>query len=63
MYKRQDQQQVLNVTNPMAVINALMQDLHNASSVKSELLPNEDVYALNVDSWASLNFVYEVKSS
>ena len=58
-----DQQQVLNVTNPMAVINALMQDLHNASSVKSELLPNEDVYALNVDSWASLNFVYEVKSS
>jgi len=47
----------------MAVINALMQDLHNASSVKSELLPNEDVYALNVDSWASLNFVYEVKSS
>ena len=58
-----DQQQVLNVTNPMAVMNALMQDLHNASSVNSELLPNEDVYALNVDSWATLNFVYEVTNS
>ncbi len=58
-----DQQQVLNVTNPVAVMNALMQDLHDASSVPSELLPNEDVYALNVDSWATLNFVYEVTNS
>ena len=58
-----EQQRVLNVTNPLVVMNALMQDLHNASSVESELLPNEDVYALNVDSWATLNFVYEVTNS
>ena len=55
-----DRQQILNVTNPVAVANSLMQDLHNASSVASELLPGEDVYALNVNSWVSLNFVYDV---
>ncbi len=58
-----DQQQVLNVTNPVPVMKALMQDLHNASAVDDQLLPNEAVYALNVNSWAALNFVYEVTSS
>jgi len=55
-----DQQQVLNVTNPLVVVNAVMQDLHNTSSVAKELLPNEEVYALDVNSWATLKFVYEV---
>jgi hypothetical protein len=58
-----DQQQVLNVTNPITVVNALMQDLHNTSSVAPKLLPNEDVYALDVNSWATLKFVYEVTSN
>ena len=57
-----DQQQVLNVTNPVTVINAVMQDLHDTSAVAAELLPNEDVYALNVNSWATLKFIYEVSS-
>jgi hypothetical protein len=57
-----DQQQVLNVTNPLEVIHAVMQDLHNASSVAAELLPNEEVYALDVSSWATLKFVFEVIS-
>lgn len=58
-----DQQQVLNVTNPISVINSLMQDLHNSSQVAAELLPNEDVYALDVNSWTTLKFVYEVSNS
>ncbi|MEN9566796.1 MAG: hypothetical protein RLZZ69_1992 [Cyanobacteriota bacterium] len=58
-----DQQQVLNVTNPITVVNALMQDLHNTSSVAPKLLPSEDVYALDVNSWATLKFVYEVTSN
>ena len=57
-----NQEQVLNVTNPIDVVNSLLQDLHDASSVPKKLLPNNDVYALNVLSWASLNFVYEVVS-
>jgi hypothetical protein len=40
-----------------------MQDLHNTSSVVQELLPNEEVYALDVNSWATLKFVYEVTNS
>lgn len=58
-----DQQQILNVTNPMALMKALLQDLHNASTVLDGLVPNDDVYALNVDSWATLNFIYEVTNS
>ncbi|MEL6911827.1 MAG: hypothetical protein AAFO85_16745, partial [Cyanobacteria bacterium J06598_4] len=58
-----DQQQVLNVTNPSAVARAIMQDLHNTSAVAEELLPGENVYALNVNSWATLKFVYEVTNS
>ena len=58
-----DQQQVLNVTNPITVVHALMQDLHDNSSVAAELLPNNDVYALDVNSWATLKFVYEVSNS
>ena len=57
-----NQEQVLNVTNPIDVVNALLQDLHQASSVPKELLPSHDVYALDVASWATLNFVYEVIS-
>ncbi len=58
-----DQEQILNVTNPVAVINSLMEDLHVASSVPPELLPNGDVYALDVDRWATLSFIYEVTNS
>ncbi len=58
-----NQEQVLNVTNPIDVINALLQDLHDASSVEQKLLPSNDVYALNVESWATLDFVYEVSNS
>ena len=58
-----EQQRVFNVMEPIAVVKALMQDLHNSSSVATEFLPNEDVYALDVNSWATLKFVYEVTNS
>lgn len=59
-----DQQQVLNVVNPTVVVRALMEDLHTASSVSADLLlADNNVYALDVNSWASLNFVYEVSNA
>ena len=59
-----NQKQVLNVANPMAAIKCLMQDLDSASSVDTDLVSNRDsVYALDVNSWATLNFVYEVSSA
>ena len=59
-----NQEQVVNVVNPIAVIKSLMEDLHAASSVSGDLVANLDsVYALDVNSWATLNFVYEVSSA
>ena len=58
-----DRQQILNVTNPVTVASSLMQDLHNASSVAEDLLPGEDVYALDINSWVTFNFVYDVINS
>ncbi|MGD1922029.1 MAG: DUF4384 domain-containing protein [Pleurocapsa sp.] len=59
-----DQQQVLNVINPIAVIKSLMEDLHISSSAYSDLISNtKDVYALDVNSWATLNFIYEVSNA
>lgn len=55
-----DRQQILNVTNPVTAIDALMQDLHDGSAVDSKLISGDNVYALDVNSWASLSFVYEV---
>lgn len=42
--------------NPVEVAQAVLQDLHNASGIK----PDIDTYNLDVNAWASLNFVYQV---
>ncbi|MBE9168449.1 caspase family protein [Pleurocapsales cyanobacterium LEGE 06147] len=55
------QEQVLNIINPLEVARALLQDLHRASAVPSTITgSNADVYALDVNAWATLNFVYKV---
>jgi hypothetical protein len=55
------QEQVLNIINPLEVARALLKDLHQASAVPSTMInSNTDVYALDVNAWATLNFVYKV---
>ncbi len=55
------QEQVLNIINPLEVVRALLQDLHRASAVPSTIIgSNGDVYALDVNAWATLRFVYQV---
>ena len=44
------------LSNPVEVANAVLQDLHNAGGNKPDL----DTYNLDVNTWASLNFVYQV---
>jgi hypothetical protein len=44
------------LSNPVEVANAVLQDLHNASGIKSDI----DAYNLDVNAWASFNFVYQV---
>ncbi|BAZ46667.1 peptidase C14 caspase catalytic subunit p20 [Chondrocystis sp. NIES-4102] len=58
-----DQQQILNLVNPQQVLKAIMQDLHAASGVDSKLLPSNEVYALDVNCWATLSFVYEIANA
>ncbi|ACK64648.1 peptidase C14 caspase catalytic subunit p20 [Rippkaea orientalis PCC 8801] len=56
-----DQGQILLLNTPLTVAQALLQDLHGASAVKSELLGTAtDSYALDVKIWATLSFVYQV---
>ncbi len=56
-----DREQVLNVPQPLAAIKAVLRDLHAASSVANNIIgSNSDVYALDVNNWATLNFIYEV---
>ena len=60
---KSNQQQILNVVNPHLVLEKVMEDLHSISSVDHELLPKEDVYALDVHNWATLSFVYEIANA
>lgn len=58
-----------NLPNALDVVQALLQDLHQASAVLQSNSPDEgivptdvasDAYQLNVDAWASLSFIYQV---
>ena len=60
--KSTDQQSISQLFNPLDVTQAILEDLHVASSVipKSESgVSVTDSYALDVNNWASLNFVFQ----
>jgi hypothetical protein len=58
------QEQILNIINPLEVTKGLLEDLHLASGVSSAITgTSTDVYALDVNSWATLSFVYEIVDS
>ncbi|NER52527.1 MAG: DUF4384 domain-containing protein [Symploca sp. SIO1A3] len=46
---------------PLPVVQALLQDLHYASAVEPEVIGSiSDNYALDVNAWATLSFIYQV---
>ncbi|MBF2028028.1 MAG: caspase family protein [Oscillatoriales cyanobacterium C42_A2020_001] len=47
------------LTNPLDVVQAIMQDLHQAAELPT-VLNQPDTYALNVNAWATLRFVYQI---
>ncbi|MBD2570991.1 caspase family protein [Anabaena lutea] len=60
-YPTADQQPISPLVNPLEVAQALLQDLHNASQVKTEMNGTAtDSYILDVNNWASLNFSFQV---
>ena len=56
-----EQHRIQPMINPLEVVQAVLQDLHNASAVKAEVSSTAtDSYILDVNNWASLSFVYQV---
>ncbi|MGF1488040.1 MAG: caspase family protein [Prochloraceae cyanobacterium] len=57
-----DKERVLDLPNPLEVAKALLSDLHSASAVSSSITSSisTDVWALDVNAWASFSFVYQV---
>lgn len=56
-----EQTYIGTLANPLEVAQAIFQDLHNASAVKIE--PSNataDTYNLDVTTWASFNFIYQI---
>lgn len=55
-----DSQQVTALLNPLEVVQAILQDLHTASTALSTLEVPADSYALDVNAWATFSFIYQV---
>lgn len=60
-YPITDQRPFGALLKPLEIVQALLQDLHNASAVKSEVSGiSTDSYVLDVKTWASFNFDFQV---
>ena len=60
-YPTTDQQAISPIVNPLEVAQAILQDLHNASKVTTDInITANDAYVLDVNNWASLNFSFQV---
>ena len=70
MHPRDEQDYIGVLLNPLEVAQAVLQDLHNASAIatlsrpsgnaRADISPAADTYALDVNAWASLSFIYQV---
>ncbi|MDR9403553.1 MAG: caspase family protein [Halothece sp. Uz-M2-17] len=54
-------ERIIDLPEPLKVMQAVQEDLQVASQVSSEVTGSDNnVYALNVNCWATLSFVYQV---
>ncbi|MFN6562973.1 MAG: caspase family protein [Nostoc sp. ChiSLP01] len=60
-YPTPDQHPIVPLSKSLDVVQALLQDLHNASFIKTEMNGTAtDSYILDVNNWASLSFTFQV---
>ncbi|MEH1892384.1 MAG: caspase family protein [Nostoc sp.] len=60
-YSTAEEQPIGQLLNPLDVAQALLQDLHNASALKTEMNGTAaDSYILDVNNWASFSFSFQV---
>lgn len=58
---RREGERIEDLFNPLEVARAVLQDLHNASAVAPDAIGTaSDIYALDVNAWATLSFIYQV---
>lgn len=59
-----DAQPIISLRNPLAITQAILQDLHAASAANLDSygggISSNDSFALDVNSWATLSFIYRV---
>ncbi len=56
-----ERERIGDLFNPLDVAQAVLQDLHQASGIVPEIIgTSSDIYALDVNAWATLSFVYQV---
>ena len=56
-----DTPQLINIADPLALTRAILEDLNSSSNVDESLLTaSSDLYAWDVNNWASFSFVYDV---
>ncbi len=59
-----EEQQLIPLPDSLEVAKAVLQDLHISSAVDPQIIAsNNDVYALDVNSWTSFKFTYDVCKS
>ncbi|MEC4891676.1 MAG: caspase family protein [Oscillatoria sp. PMC 1051.18] len=57
--RRGEGERIIDLSNPLQVARAMMQDLHAASAVPAEAIGSAtDIYAFDVNAWATLSFFY-----
>ena len=56
-----DEQQIIPLPDSLEIAKAVLQDLHISSAVDPQIIgSSSDLYALNVNSWTSFKFTYDV---
>ncbi|WP_017294260.1 caspase family protein [Geminocystis herdmanii] len=56
-----ENEQIISLENPVVIAKAILEDLHLGSNITSNLVNNlSDVYALDLNHWATFNFLYEI---
>lgn len=59
---KRDNQQVRVLSKPLKIAEAILKDLHTVSAVKIDTLNfPPDSYVLDVNAWATLRFIYQVR--
>jgi hypothetical protein len=60
-YPAPEERPIAPLLNSLDVVQALLQDLHNTNTIKTEMNgTSPDSYILDVNNWASFSFTFQI---